>query len=98
MARPQHDQPKAEPVFGTAHAAQVFGCDSSTLRNYVQRGIAAPVMSSSGRHLWRLPDLIAIAEYRRSRGLSDGGAMLQSEEDRQFSEYVAKTSRRQAKR
>jgi DNA-binding transcriptional MerR regulator len=101
MARPATDHPTPDAaVFGAAHAAQFFGCDPATLRNYATRGIVSPPTSSSGRRMWRMEDLLAIAAYRRARGLSDGGALLQSDEDRQFSEYAAKTapSRRQAKR
>jgi hypothetical protein len=82
MARPQHDQPTTDTVLGTAHAAQIFGCDPSTLRNYAVRGIVSPITSSTGRRMWRMEDLRAISDHRRSRGLPDGGALLGSRKSR----------------
>ncbi len=82
MPKAPPNQPAREVALGTAHAASLFGCDPSTLRNYVERGIVAPLTSSSGRRMWRMADLLAIAAYRRERGLPDGGALVGDERER----------------
>jgi hypothetical protein len=51
-------------LYGTSHAAAMLGCDSTTLRDYAKRGIAKPLRTSTGRHLWRLADLRAVQDWR----------------------------------
>ena len=82
MTRPAHDQPTTDTLLGTTHAAQIFGCDPSTLRHYAQRGIVNPLTTSTGRRMWRMEDLHTIADHRRSRGLPDGSALLRSNKAR----------------
>jgi len=82
MARQAHDQPTTDTLLGTTHAAQIFGCDPSTLRNYAQRGIVRPLTTSTGRRMWRMEDLHAISEHRRERGLPDGSGVLRGRSSR----------------
>lgn len=60
-------QPPEETLYGTSHAAALVGCDPSTLRHYAKIGVISPIVSSTGRHVWRASDLRTLLAHRAGK-------------------------------